>query len=37
VQELAPTHCTGEGATAVLAEAWPRPLLPFDLGDTLTF
>lgn len=37
VTNLAPTHCTGDGAISVFRHRWPDRLAPFGLGDTITF
>jgi 7,8-dihydropterin-6-yl-methyl-4-(beta-D-ribofuranosyl)aminobenzene 5'-phosphate synthase len=37
VERLAPTHCTGESATATLKEQWGENFVTFTLGDTFTF
>jgi len=37
VASLAPSHCTGDGATEVFRRHWPEALHPFNLGDTLRF
>ena len=37
VESLAPTHCTGAEATQVLQKQWPKPFLPFNLGETIRF
>jgi len=37
VKNLAPTHCTGDGAISVFRREWPDRLVAFDLGDTIKF
>ena len=37
VTNLAPTHCTEDGAISVFRRQWPDRLVPFNLGDTITF
>lgn len=37
VGNLAPSHCTGDGAMSVFRREWPDRLVSFDLGDTVNF
>jgi 7,8-dihydropterin-6-yl-methyl-4-(beta-D-ribofuranosyl)aminobenzene 5'-phosphate synthase len=37
VEQLAPTHCTGDGPTEVFRQAWGKKFVPLNLGDSFNF
>jgi len=37
VEQIAPSHCTGEDATAVFRQEWGKKLVPLNLGDSFKF
>jgi 7,8-dihydropterin-6-yl-methyl-4-(beta-D-ribofuranosyl)aminobenzene 5'-phosphate synthase len=37
VEQLAPSHCTGEGAANAFRQEWGKKFIPFNLGDSFTF